>query len=78
MTIESFPIAPAFGARVEGVSLSTVTAGEFEQLYAIWQRHHVLLLREQELTDSQFERFSAMLGELDPPPNQGAGRKSVP
>jgi taurine dioxygenase len=37
-----------------------------------------VLLRDQQLTDAQFERFSAMLGELDPPPNQGAGRKSVP
>ena len=78
MSIQSFPITPAIGARVEGVSLSNITAGEFERLYAIWQKHHVLLLRKQELTNPQFERFSAMLGELDPPPNQGAGRKSVP
>ena len=78
MSIASFPITPVFGARVEGVSLSDITAADFERLYAIWQEHHVLLLRNQELTDPQFERFSAMLGELDPPPNQGAGRKSVP
>src|SRR6478609_6950908 len=78
MSIESFPITPAIGVRVEGVSLSDITASEFTQLYAIWQKHQVLVLRDQELTNTQFERFSAMLGELDPPPNQGAGRKSVP
>jgi taurine dioxygenase len=78
MSIEFSPITPVLGARVEGVSLAHITAGDFERLYAIWQKHHVLVLRNQELTNPQFERFSAMLGELDPPPNQGAGRKSVP
>jgi len=37
----------------------------------------VLLFRNQtELTNQSFEDFSRRLGELDPPPNQGAGRKS--
>jgi taurine dioxygenase len=55
-----------------------VTPEQFRQLHAIWKRHHVLLLRGQRLDNTQFQRFSSMLGELDPPPNQGAGRKSVP
>ena len=72
------PITPVLGATVEGISLSDIDALQFDELYRIWQRHHVIVLREQVLTNAQFERFSAMLGELDPPPNQGAGRKSVP
>ena len=72
------PITPVLGATVEGISLSDIDASQFDALYRTWQRHHVIVLREQELTNAQFERFSAMLGELDPPPNQGAGRKSVP
>jgi taurine dioxygenase len=72
------PITPAVGALVEGIDLSRVDSSEFAQLYGIWQRHHVVVLRGQTLDNAQFERFSAMLGELDPPPNQGAGRKSVP
>ncbi len=78
MGIRHTPITPALGALVEGVDLARVTAAEFRQLYDIWKKHHVLVMRGQDLTNAQFERFSAMLGELDPPPNQGAGRKSVP
>jgi taurine dioxygenase len=78
MVIRYTPITPALGAQVEGVDLAEIAPAEFRQLYDIWKKHHVLVMRGQRLTDAQFERFSAMLGELDPPPNQGAGRKSVP
>jgi taurine dioxygenase len=77
-SIEFSPVTPVLGAHVRGVSLATIDPATFDALYRIWQKHHVLVLRGQELTNAQFERFSAMLGELDPPPNQGAGRKSVP
>lgn len=78
MAIRFSPITSALGAQVEGVDLAAISSAEFRQLYDIWKKHHVLVIRGQRLTDAQFERFSAMLGELDPPPNQGAGRKSVP
>lgn len=78
MPIQAVPLTPALGARIDGVDLATITPDTFRQLYDIWKKHHVILMRGQRLTDAQFERFSAMLGELDPPPNQGAGRKSVP
>ena len=78
MSIEFTTITPVIGARVSGVSLATLTPAQFARLHGIWRQHHVLVLRDQQLTNAQFERFSAMLGELDPPPNQGAGRKSVP
>ena len=78
MSITFTPVTPVVGARVNGVSLATLTGAQFDKIYGIWQQHHVLVLRGQVLSNAQFERFSAMLGELDPPPNQGAGRKSVP
>ena len=78
MAIDFSTITPVIGAYIRGVDLSAITQPQFERLYAIWKQHHVIVLRGQELTNAQFERFSAMLGELDPPPNQGAGRKSVP
>lgn len=78
MTLSHTRIAPALGALVEGVDLARLTPQEFDALYRLWGEHHVLVLRNQQLTNEAFERFSAMLGELDPPPNQGAGRKSVP
>jgi taurine dioxygenase len=78
MPVGISPITPVLGATVDGICLSDIDALRFDELYRIWQRHHVIVLREQVLTNAQFERFSAMLGELDPPPNQGAGRKNVP
>jgi taurine dioxygenase len=78
MAIRHTPITPALGAAIEGVDLAEITPAQFKQVYEIWKKHHVVVLRGQRLTNGQFERFSAMVGELDPPPNQGAGRKSVP
>jgi taurine dioxygenase len=77
--MQTRPLAPAFGIEVHGVSLGELSEREFEELHAHWRASGVLLVRGQEsLTDAQFERFSARFGELDPPPNQGVGRKSVP
>jgi taurine dioxygenase len=78
MAIRHTPITPALGAYIEGVDLAHLDPSTFRDLYGVWQRHHVVVLRGQRLTNSAFEDFSRMLGELDPPPNQGAGRKSVP
>lgn len=78
-TLELRPLTPNFGAEVLGLDLSRITDREFEQVYAAWLKYHVLLFRGQDLlTNQTFEDFSARLGVLDPPPNQGAGRKSVP
>jgi taurine dioxygenase len=78
MAVSHTTITPALGAEIQGIDLARIGASEFRQLYDIWKKHHVVLLRNQRLDNAQFERFSAMLGELDPPPNQGAGRKNVP
>jgi len=78
MSLRFSPITPVIGARIEGVDLAAILPAQFDNLYSIWMQHHVVVLRDQALDNASFERFSAMLGELDPPPNQGAGRKSVP
>jgi taurine dioxygenase len=72
-------ICDAFGAEVLGVDLPALTDGAFAELHEIWKQHGALLVRGQEkMTDAQFEAFSKRFGELDPPPNQGVGRKNVP
>ena len=43
-----------------------------------WYQHDVLVFRNQKLTDDALLSFSRHFGTLDPPPNQGAGRKSPP
>ena len=69
----------ALGAEVTGVKLPALDEGGFAQVLQAWKSHGALLVRGQEdMTDAQFEAFSKRFGELDPPPNQGVGRKNVP
>jgi len=61
---------------VRGVDLSSLNAAQVEAIRRAWYRHDVLVFRGQRLTDDDLLAFSRHFGELDPPPNQGAGRKS--
>jgi taurine dioxygenase len=64
------------GAEVLGVDLASLTAAKVDEIKQAWYRHDVLVFRRQRLTDDHLLAFSRHFGELDPPPNQGAGRKS--
>ena len=73
------PINGTFGVQVEDVRLPDLTDAQFAELHGHWRAHGAMLVRGQEsMTDAQFEVFSKRFGELDPPPNQGVGRKNVP
>ena len=72
-------ITPAFGVEVLGVKLPALSDAGFAELHALWKANGAMLVRgQQAMTDAQFEAFSKRFGELDPPPNQGVGRKNVP
>jgi len=72
-------ITPAFGVEVLDVELPKLSDAAFGELYALWKANGIMLVRgQQDMTDAQFEAFSRRFGELDPPPNQGVGRKNVP
>jgi len=66
------------GAEIRGVDLARVTTAQIDAVKDAWYRHDVLVFRGQRLTDDQLLAFSRHFGTLDPPPNQGAGRKSPP
>jgi taurine dioxygenase len=66
------------GAEVRGVDLAAPTPAEIDAIKQAWYRHDVLVFRGQRLTDDHLLAFSRHFGALDPPPNQGAGRKSPP
>ena len=66
------------GAQVQGVDLAVASAAQIAEIKQAWYRHDVLVFRNQKLTDDNLLAFSRHFGELDPPPNQGAGRKSPP
>ena len=72
-------ITESFGVEVQGIQLAGLSDAAFAELLDLWKAHGVMLVRDQQsMTDAQFEAFSARFGELDPPPNQGVGRKNVP
>ncbi len=58
-------VSDALGIEAMGVELNTLADTEFEAVYDSWLEHHVLLVREQVLTDSQLVSFTKKLGELD-------------
>lgn len=66
------------GAEVKGIDLARVTPYEVDAIKDAWYRHDVLLFRNQSVTDDHLLAFSRHFGDLDSPPNQGAGRKSPP
>ncbi len=66
------------GAEVMGVDLAAVSAAQIGAIKQAWYRHDVLIFRNQTMTDDDLLSFSKHFGQLDPPPNQGAGRKSPP
>jgi len=66
------------GAEIRGVDLATASEAQVLAVKKAWYRHDVLVFRNQEMTDDDLLAFSRHFGALDPPPNQGAGRKSPP
>lgn len=66
------------GAEVRGMDLAAVAGAQVDAIKKAWYRHDVLIFRNQEMTDDDLLSFSRYFGTLDPPPNQGAGRKSPP
>ncbi len=63
MTIEVTSLHPLFMARVDGIDLTQpVTPGAFEEIAAAFDRHAVLLFRDQHITDAEQVAFSAHFG----------------
>lgn len=78
-TMQISKLKESFGVAIEGVNLAALDHKSFSELHGLWKTHGAMLVRgQQAMTDAQFEAFSKRFGELDPPPNQGVGRKNVP
>ncbi|MEJ2176153.1 MAG: TauD/TfdA family dioxygenase, partial [bacterium] len=76
-SLETVPTA-TLGAEIRGVDLARVTPAQIDVIQDAWYRHDVLIFRGQRISDDDLLAFSRHFGTLDPPPNQGAGRKSPP
>ena len=72
-------LAPALGAEIEGIDLSTpldpATLAEFKHA---WLEHLVLRIRGQRLSDAALLAFSRSLGEIDPPGPNPYGAPFLP
>ena len=77
LAIEVVPTGTV-GAEVKGVDIARAGRSEVEAIKRAWYQHDVLVFRDQKLSDDDLLAFSRNFGTLDPPPNQGAGRKSPP
>ncbi len=58
-------LSPVFGTEIDGIDLSTIGDGEFEEVYRAWVEYGVLRFRGQKLDDAQLEAFSARFGPLE-------------
>jgi len=76
-SLETVPTG-TLGAEICGVDLARVTPAQIDAIKDAWYRHDVLIFRGQRISDDDLLAFSRHFGRLDPPPNQGAGRKSPP
>ena len=61
-TLES--LTPKLGAEVHGVDLARVSADLFAELADAFDRHLVLVFRDQELTRAEHKRFARLFGPL--------------
>ena len=79
MTMNISPVKAEFGARITGVKVDELDAAAFLEIKKIWhQRHGLMVFPDQQIAEAGLLKFSRLLGELDPPPNQENGRQYVP
>ena len=68
MTIHLRPLSNALGAEVTGVDVGQPVDGEtFEEIYAAWLQHNILLFRGQNITIPQQIAFATQFGTLELP-----------
>lgn len=59
------PITPTFGALIEGIDPNRLHGPALRQLYELWQRQHVVVLRGAKLTSEQLVAFASRIGEVE-------------
>ncbi len=64
-TFELTPLQPSLGARISGIDLGNLAAGQVEELRAALLKYRVLFFRDQDLTREQHIALGAAFGELE-------------
>ncbi|MFY0311815.1 TauD/TfdA dioxygenase family protein [Leisingera sp. D0M16] len=65
-TIQTKPLTPQFGVEVSGLNLSDVRADHlYPQLRALFEEHSALLLRNQEISNTQHMALAQLFGPIE-------------
>jgi taurine dioxygenase len=68
MQFEIVPLSPAIGIEVRGIDLAQpLDEASFEPIGCAWERHCVLLVRGQDITQEQQAQFASRFGTLTRP-----------
>ena len=65
MTFRTSAIHPRFGVQVDGISLSDVDEASFAPLRDLFERHSVLLFRNQDIDDAAHMRLARLFGPIE-------------
>ena len=65
MTLRTSPIHPRFGVQVDGINLSDVNKASFAPLRDLFERHSVLLFRNQDIDDAAHMRLARLFGPIE-------------
>jgi taurine dioxygenase len=57
-------IVPAIGASIDGVDVSCVSDAQFAQIHDALMAHHVIFLRDQQLSKEELRAFARRWGDL--------------
>jgi taurine dioxygenase len=73
--IDVIPLSPHVGAEVRGIDLrKEIDPTLAAELYAAWLKHHVLVIRGQNLATEDQRRFALLFGEIQPPRSRPSER----
>ncbi|MDE1973281.1 MAG: TauD/TfdA family dioxygenase [Hyphomicrobiales bacterium] len=79
--MDVLPLGPGFAAELRGITLADVAADDavYDAVRAAFERHSVVVLRDQEVTDEAQIAFSRRFGPLEvtPAATEGAGTNLV-
>ncbi len=78
-TIHVSPLSPVIGAEIMGVDLSgRLSNSQFDEIHRAFLEHHVLVFRDQNLTDDDHKSFSRRFGKLHVHPLNAVNGTSDP
>src|SRR6058998_3454542 len=76
--VEIRRLGPQIGVEVRGVDVKTLDDDGFAPIYQAWLDCNILCVRDQELTISDFIRYSERFGPVTPHPSKSTRHPEYP